>query len=296
MACARKRIILVGDQAQLPHTVERQLIDALRRKAPEDPLRETDLTRSLFERLFLMLQRSPDRTVRLATQYRMHPVLGRLVSQVFYGGPDAIVPGQQEHELRHGLHPYEGLVGVWRHLPYERGGEVRAGTSWQRVEEAEVIAEELGKLAAQDRNLTFGVIAFHRPQVERIQEQLIRVGLAVRDGDAFRPIPEMERNAEGEERLRVGTVDAFQGKEFDVVLLSTTRSNEVPASPRLRWRKYGHLLLVNRLCVALSRQRRLLIVVGDSDMFHRGTAPEQLEGLMAFWELCDGQYGRHLPV
>jgi len=62
------------------------------------------------------------------------------------------------------------------------------------------------------------------------------------------------------ERIRVGTVDAFQGKEFDVVFLSMTRSNDLPITDnRSLRRKFGHLMLENRLCVAMSRQQRLLI-------------------------------------
>ncbi|GAB2932014.1 hypothetical protein GCM10027280_19650 [Micromonospora polyrhachis] len=296
MACARKRIVLVGDQAQLPHTVERQLLDALRRNAPEDARLETDLTQSLFERLFQLQEGRGDRTIRLDTQYRMHPELGRLVSTVFYGGPENIRSGRTAAELSHPLRPYQGLVGVWRHLPLAAGAEERKRSSWQRPVEAEAVVAELRRLAAQDPDLTFGIIAFYRPQVDLVWAQLVQAGLALRDGDGFRPIPEMESTADGEERLRVGTVDAFQGKEFDVVLLSTTRSNDVADAARQRWRKYGHLMLVNRLCVALSRQRRLLIAVGDSDMFVRGEAPEQVEGLVAFRELCHGQFGRHLPV
>jgi hypothetical protein len=42
-------------------------------------------------------------------------------------------------------------------------------------------------------------------------------------------------------------------------------------------RKFGHLLLPNRMCVALSRQRRLLIVVGDDAMFRQ---PAIREGIV----------------
>ena len=97
------------------------------------------------------------------------------------------------------------------------------------------------------------------------------------------------------ERLRIGTVDAFQGKEFDVVLLSMTRSNGVPlkdlASQR---RKYGFLTLENRLCVAMSRQKRLLIVVGDEGMVLEPGAEEAIPGLKAFYELCGGDHGIRL--
>ena len=53
---------------------------------------------------------------------------------------------------------------------------------------------------------------------ERLDDGSFRVA------DAWRET----RDADGhlKERLRVGTVDAFQGKEFDVVFLSMTRSND----------------------------------------------------------------------
>ncbi|WP_293270518.1 C-terminal helicase domain-containing protein [Nannocystis sp.] len=91
------------------------------------------------------------------------------------------------------------------------------------------------------------------------------------------------------ERLRIGTVDAFQGKEFDVVFLSVTRSNELPAATdEEQRRKYGHLMLENRLCVAMSRQQRLLIAVGDLGFVK---AAEPLRALRAFTELCGGHHG-----
>lgn len=104
-----------------------------------------------------------------------------------------------------------------------------------------------------------------------------------------------------EERLRVGSVDAFQGKEFDVVLLSSVRTYR-PARPgqapedeadhekRLN-RQFGFLRLPNRMNVAMSRQRQMLICVGDAAL---ATAPEALEAvpaLAAFHQLCGGEHG-----
>lgn len=102
------------------------------------------------------------------------------------------------------------------------------------------------------------------------------------------------RDARGRivERVRVDTVDAFQGKEFDVVLLSMVRSNGLPEGDGLALRrKYGRLMLENRLCVAMSRQRRLLIVVGDPEMLKGPHAARELRGLMAFRQLCEGSHG-----
>ena len=62
-------------------------------------------------------------------------------------------------------------------------------------------------------------------------------------------------------RISVGTVDAFQGKEFDVVILSSVRSNMETDSKK----RVGFLNNNNRLCVAFSRAKRLLVTVGDSN-------------------------------
>jgi superfamily I DNA and/or RNA helicase len=130
--------------------------------------------------------------------------------------------------------------------------------------------------------------------VEEIREALAQEGLGRRTNGGEFEIAESYRrttNRKGEkvERLRVGTVDAFQGKEFDVVLLSVTRSNNLPGTTddELR-KKYGHLLLENRLCVAMSRQHRLLIAVGDL-AFAREAKP--IAALGEFLKLCEGPHG-----
>ena len=56
---------------------------------------------------------------------------------------------------------------------------------------------------------------------------------------------------------RIGTVDSFQGQETELVLFSATRSNE--------YADLGFLQDPRRLCVAITRARRALLVVGDTD-------------------------------
>ena len=96
------------------------------------------------------------------------------------------------------------------------------------------------------------------------------------------------------DQVRVGSVDAFQGMEFDVIFLSVVRSHKNPhdiewnllnkdlsnadveSNEYKEWKEYvdligmksyGFLTSENRLCVALSRQKKILIVVGDSNIF-----------------------------
>ena len=53
---------------------------------------------------------------------------------------------------------------------------------------------------------------------------------------------------------------------------------------------YGFLASENRLCVALSRQKRLLVVVGDSDIFHsnewKELARKNVPAMVNLYELC----------
>ena len=59
----------------------------------------------------------------------------------------------------------------------------------------------------------------------------------------------------GDPYLDIATVDAMQGNEADVVIVSCVRSNDDG--------KLGFLTVANRVNVALSRAKRQLIVVGD---------------------------------
>lgn len=89
-------------------------------------------------------------------------------------------------------------------------------------------------------------------------------------------------------RVRIGSVDAFQGREFDVVYLSTTRSSKPGKRSANR---FGFLVLPNRLCVAMSRQRKLLVAVGDAAQMTSPEGREAVPALAAFYDLTGGDHG-----
>lgn len=300
MALAERRVILVGDHRQLPHILDHEIEDDL---DTDVSVKTQEMLRtSLFQRLFVQLREREradgiKRTVTLNMQYRMHPVLGNFVSDTFYSPHgEGFSSGLPPEDFTHGLTRYDGAVAAWIDVPLGRGAEQR-GQSKLRRAEAQWIAKEAHRIMTERPDLSIGVISFYSAQVNEILKQMQTLGMTEQVGNhsyRIRDAWKTTRDTSGKlaERLRVGTVDAFQGKEFDVVLLSITRSNDYPADePKWLRRKYGHLMLENRLCVAMSRQKRLLIVVGDSGMVKGEQAAQAVPALVQFMKLCKGVHG-----
>ena len=97
-----KKIILVGDQNQLPAYADAEVSPTLAK-----------LTKNPDYRLFDILYNSlPDTHKQiLTTQYRMIENIGNLISKVFYRG--IIDTGCNDDEKRHGLNRYVGKSIVW---------------------------------------------------------------------------------------------------------------------------------------------------------------------------------------
>ena len=306
LSMAKRRVVLVGDHRQLPHLlepdVERQLEEGVE-QGTVDAQTLRAVQASLFERMWVLLRKLEERdgirrTVTLNAQYRMHPELGRFISRAFYEVHDdgEIESPRDAAEFAHDLPGYvngaDPCAAAWLDVPADRGREVR-GISKRRPVEARTIAAEIHRLIDHDPRLTFGVIAFYSAQVDEIGRAMIGTGLTEEHGRGWKVAERWARTLKAGtkqvERLRIGTVDAFQGKEFDVVFLSVTRSNALLGeTDEQQRRKYGHLMLENRLCVAMSRQQRLLVAVGDLE-FVRAAAP--LRALHAYTELCGGPHG-----
>lgn len=91
-------------------------------------------------------------------------------------------------------------------------------------------------------------------------------------------------------------MDSFQGKEFDIVILSTVRSNTMSRTHENYRKVFGFLTLENRLNVAFSRSQKLLIVLGDSEMLSDEFAKTYVEGLHEFYNnlSTDKQYGNRI--
>jgi hypothetical protein len=276
MVLGRRKIILVGDHRQLPQLLEPEIEAELSKQDVDSVL----LKESLFERLWKYLASKPDgepRTVTLNIQYRMHPELGDFVSKTFYEGEGVTIKTTRSaEEFIHQVAAYQGRFAAWEDCAGEQEQRYKGGRGWHRPSEAQKIVD-IAVDVLKNSPESVGIITMYRGQQESILELLEHKGVAS-SGTVV---------SEYADRLRVGTVDSFQGREFDVVLLSPVRSNKQKAvSIESARRKFGFLTFENRMNVALSRQRKLLIVVGDRKMFQSDSAREYVAGLHAFEKLC----------
>lgn len=284
---ARKRVVLVGDHRQLPAVYDERISRGL----PQSEL----LEQSLFERLFQQLRAVGDRTgvqraVTLDQQFRMHPRLGEFVSKVFYEPHgEGITSGRPAEHFVHDFPGFEGRTAAWVDVPRTAGpAEREDGRSWRRSAEADVVADIVRDFVTRCPTRSVGVITFYASQRDLIMERLLGDLTRVDERGKFSVEPDYRdlRDEDGNirERLRFGTVDAFQGKEFDAVILSMVRS-ERPSATRKPGDMFGFLTVENRFCVALSRQKRLLVVVGDRNMADLPQA-ESIRGLRELRDLC----------
>lgn len=314
MSIAKDRIILVGDHRQLPHIVDDNITKEIEEKYKDENKSindkiEENIKKSMFEYLFKTIKKLEEsdgikRTITLDKQYRTHPILGDFVSKNFYEkhGETSIGSGLKEENFKHNIPGLENRACVFYDINSKEGKE-KSGTSKSRQIEAKKIAEHLKSIIDlnETKELNFGIITFYREQVNIIMEELEKVGITLKNEEGtydYRPeYKNVTIKNKVIEKLRVGTVDAFQGMEFDVVYLSMVRSNDFLANTeREKQKKYGFLMVENRLCVSMSRQKKMLIVVGDSDMLTCSGAKNSVGALVDYYNLCKGdeKYGKIL--
>lgn len=284
-----KRIILVGDHRQLPHIIDEEI--AKRMEEGEGDTDEKEwLKKSMFQYLFserLKALEEADgipRRVTLDKQFRMHPALGSFISRNFYESFDRTErfdSGLPASVFAHNLRGSDNKPAMWLSVPADRGPAKRLETSWIRQPEIDEICRQLSEWIASEEGagLTYGVISFYKAQADLIRRELKRQLGAVADDD---------------KKIRIGTVDSFQGMEFDVVFLSVVRTvppNWAPRSQdpaRQAQRLFGHLCLYNRLNVSMSRQKKLLVAVGDPSIVEHELASGFIPGLLDFYRLAGG--------
>jgi predicted DNA helicase len=220
------RVVLAGDHCQLPPTVVS--VEASR----------LGFGISLLERLVGQYQDTITR--RLDVQYRMHEQIMAFSSNEFYEGTliaDLSVrqhrlcelPAVESTTLTEAPVTFIDTAGAGYDEEKEPDGESRLNP-----QEANLAANKVRQLiAAGLRGEDIAVIAPYAAQVRLLRKQLADVP-----------------------GLEIDSVDGFQGREKEAVVLSLVRSNLEG--------EIGFLVDIRRTNVALTRARRGLIVIGDS--------------------------------
>jgi regulator of nonsense transcripts 1 len=221
-----KQLILVGDHCQLGPVI-------MCKKAAR-----AGLSQSLFERLVLL----DIKPIRLQVQYRMHPCLSEWPSNTFYEGTLQNGVAINERLLKNLKFPWpvpEKPMIYYNCVGYE---EISAsGTSYLNRAEANMCEQVVTYMLKSGVNpQQIGVITPYEGQ------RFYCVNLMRRSGSL---------RAELYDEIEVASVDSFQGREKDFIILSCVRSNDHQG--------IGFLNDPRRLNVALTRARYGLVILGN---------------------------------
>lgn len=237
------------------------------------------LSTTLFTRLISLYGSSPALKSLLTIQYRMNSQIMEYPNQAMYRGQLVA------HESCKDGWIGDGTLGEWKGEERDRdevkGGRVvfydTAGS--EMYENASVEEPEGGATAGGKKGLSSkGVRTDSKSNAHEVSvlqshlELLISAGVPTSAVTILAPysaqislissILSSSLSSEDFSQLEIGTIDALQGREKDVVMISLTRSNEEG--------EVGFLREIRRLNVAMTRAKRQLVVVGDSETVSKG--------------------------
>lgn len=253
-----KKCILVGDHKQLPPTFCMEESEVLEQM---DDHKERLIRNGVIERLFENLPSEMKGT--LGKQFRMLPDIGQFISHHFYKGELEHHRTETDHEFQDfGWFTYKS--GGYR-VPAQQGKEKKI-----LINEFEIriimkrlaeICERLKKGDAE-RKISVALITPYRAQCKALREALSK------------------RDFSDSLAVEVDTVDAFQGRQADIVFFSFVR-NTGPATFYADDR---------RMNVAISRARDAVYLVGDVDYIASKRLPV-LDALVKLPILIEHCYG-----
>ncbi|HID66032.1 MAG TPA: IGHMBP2 family helicase [Aquificaceae bacterium] len=238
-----KKLIMAGDHKQLPPTV-------LSYEAREQ------LSYTLFERLLDIYGEEIYEVLRI--QYRMNRKIMEFSNRMFYDGKliahesvanHTIEDFVEKDKLKNVLSPYREVMlpqNVIVFIDVEGAEEQRRGsTSYYNEKEASICKEIVDSLMGIGlKAKDIGVISPYEDQVDLLEE--------------------LFENSE----VEVKTVDGFQGREKEVIIISLVRANKEG--------DIGFLKDYRRLNVALTRARRKLIILGNGKTLSRDKVYREL--------------------
>ncbi|MBP3790478.1 MAG: IGHMBP2 family helicase [Methanobrevibacter sp.] len=212
------RFILAGDHKQLPPTIISE--------------RAGELEKTMFEELIKMY---PHKSQLLNVQYRMNSLLMKFPNEEFYNNGLRSASSVDEitiNDILDSDHDEEALLFIdTSDVEDNREMHLKDSKSIVNKLEADIsvsIARDYLNAGISEDDI--GIISPYADQVKIIQENT---------------------------PVEVKTVDGFQGREKEIIIISTVRSNENG--------NIGFLKDLRRLNVAITRAKRKLIIIGNKD-------------------------------
>lgn len=226
-----KKVVLIGDQYQLPPSLSRYLVD----DPKLDFVAEDFLEKSLFERLF---EEAPESNKGILTdQFRMPKEVGDMISRFFY---KSMLQNGVIKSTKNFISP---RVIEWIDV---RGKNRFDQTSRYNIEEVLAIKALLIDILNKIPEGASKDVAIITPY--SAQKRLIRAN-----------INNLEKSLNlSKLKIKCDTVDSFQGQEADIVIYSCVRTDG----------NLSFLLDKRRLNVALSRVRENLFIVGHKQYLY----------------------------
>jgi hypothetical protein len=284
------KAVIIGDHRQLPPMLDENDFRSTLLAAGEADLAEqfsrVDAETSQFERLFTQKGVQPGIVSRFDTQYRMHPDINAVIEQFYTddGGLKCGIPTESADapNLRHPLSRYHGLSHPALVQPNDHivwvdadGPEMEVNDSRINLSEVQAVEATLACLA-QSQGFADFQQHWSKPEDQE-------VALITFYGRQVQLLNEVAARFEATIPTRVQTVDKFQGMERNIVVVSLVRSDKITQARTQRpdleafpdsggyqpQHSLGFAQFPNRLNVALSRAKRLLIIVGNSRHFSR---------------------------
>ena len=260
-----KKAILAGDHLQLPPTIKSKNAEYV-------------LSYTLFDR---MISTYGDKVTRLLnTQYRMNEKIMKFSSQELYEDKLIADDTVKNHTLKDLISErYKNDKNILEEInSYDDFGIFdkplvllnTSGLEFFETKDPETLSSfNVGetdlckrmvdylkdKLKAENKDI--GIITPYSAQVSNLSHKITQ--------DEYRG-------------LEISTVDGFQGREKEIIILSLVRSNQK--------NQVGFLSDKRRLNVAITRPRRMLIVIGDIDTITNGKEKEN-SFLKNFGEYCN---------
>ena len=237
------RVVLAGDPFQLPPTVKS--LEA----------QKGGLSKTLIEKA---LERFDDLSL-LTVQYRMHRAIMGFSNEYFYNG-QLTAHESVENRLLDGWPPVTFIDTAGCGFEEKSGPSKRGAMSRFNPEEFLIIREHLLKLISHFQQIP--TIAYEsigpKFELEEAAPELPTIAIIspYREQVVFAEQAIQEDQSLSSISLKISTIDGFQGQERDVVYLSLVRSNNK--------HEIGFLNDYRRMNVAMTRAKKMLVVVGDS--------------------------------